>query len=96
VDKQNSVASNNRGNIMNRKEVLKKVNSIFRDVFDDKNLTITDDTTANDIEEWDSLIHITLISTIEEEFGIKFEMSDIVKFENVGDMVDAICDKVCK
>lgn len=81
---------------MNRKEVLKKVNSIFRDVFDDKNLTITDDTTANDIEEWDSLIHITLISTIEEEFGIKFEMSDIVKFENVGDMVDAICDKVCK
>ena len=81
---------------MNRKEVLKKVNNIFRDVFDDKNLNITDDTTANDIEEWDSLIHITLISTIEEEFGIKFEMSDIVKFENVGDMVDAICDKVCK
>lgn len=84
------------GESMNREEVMKRVTDVFRDVFDDKNLTISDDTTANDIEDWDSLTHITLISSVEEEFGIKFEMADIVKFEKVGDMVDAICDKVCK
>lgn len=81
---------------MNREQVMKKVNDVFKDVFDDKTLMITDNTTASDIEDWDSLTHITLISSIEEEFGIKFEMADIVKFENVGDMVDAICEKVCK
>ena len=81
---------------MSREEVLKSVNDIFRDVFDDKNLQITDETTANDIEDWDSLTHITLIATIEEELGVKFEMVDIVKFENVGDMVNAICEKLCK
>ena len=81
---------------MSREEVLKRVNDIFRDVFDDKNLQITDETTANDIEDWDSLTHITLIATIEEELGVKFEMVDIVKFENVGDMVNAICEKLCK
>ena len=81
---------------MSREEVLKRVNDIFRDVFDDKNLQITDETTANDIEDWDSLTHITLIATIEEELGVKFEMVDIVKFENVGDMVNAICEKLCR
>ena len=81
---------------MGREEVLKRVNDIFRDVFDDKNLQITDETTANDIEDWDSLTHITLIATIEEELGVKFEMVDIVKFENVGDMVNAICEKLCR
>ena len=81
---------------MRRDEVLKRINGIFKDIFDDKNLVITDESTANDIEAWDSLTHITLISTIEEEFDIKFEMADIVKFENVGDMVDAICEKICR
>ena len=79
---------------MSREEVLEKVNTVFRDVFDDEGLVITDNTTANDIADWDSLTHITLISAIEDEFDIKFEMSDIVKFKNVGDMVDAICDKI--
>lgn len=78
---------------MNREEVLKKVNDVFKDVFDDKNLAISDVTTANDIEDWDSLTHITLIAAIEEELDVKFEMADIVKFENVGDVVDAILKK---
>ncbi|MBR3288611.1 MAG: acyl carrier protein [Lachnospiraceae bacterium] len=81
---------------MNRDEILKKVNDVFKDVFDDKNLVISDETTANDIDDWDSLTHITLIAAIEEELGVKFEMADIVKFKNVGDMVDAICEKICK
>ena len=81
---------------MSREEILKKVNEVFADVFDDKSLVISDSTTAADIEDWDSLMHITLISSIEEEFGIKFEMAEVVSFKNVGDMVDAICKKVCK
>lgn len=81
---------------MSREEVLKKVNEVFKDVFDDKDLIVTNDTTANDIEDWDSLMHITLISSIEEELGIKFEMAEVVGFNNVGDMVDAIYKKICK
>ncbi len=81
---------------MSREEVIAKVTNVFRDIFDDNNLTINDKTTANDIEGWDSLTHITLISTIAEEFGINFDMSDVVKFENVGDMIDSIMGKLCK
>ena len=81
---------------MSREEVLKKVNEVFSDVFDNKSLVISDSTTAADIEDWDSLMHITLISSIEEEFGIKFEMAEVVSFNNVGDMVDTICKKLCK
>lgn len=81
---------------MSREEILKKVNEVFADVFDDKSLVISDNTTAADIEDWDSLMHITLISSIEEELGIKFEMAEVVNFNNVGDMVSAICKKVCK
>ena len=81
---------------MSREEVIAKVTNVFRDIFDDNNLTINDKTTANDIEGWDSLTHITLISTIAEEFGINFDMSDVVKVENVGDMIDSIMGKLCK
>ncbi len=81
---------------MNREEVLKKVNEIFKEIFDNEDLVITDSTTANDIDEWDSLTHITLISTVAEEFGINFDMADVVKFQNVGDMVDSIMEKLCK
>ena len=51
---------------MERNEIMEKVTSVFRDVFDDEELVITDSTTAADIEDWDSLTHITLISAIEE------------------------------
>ena len=81
---------------MSREEILKKVNEVFVDVLDDKSLVVSDSTNAADIENWDSLMHITLISSIEEEFNMKFEMAEVVGFNNVGDMVDAICKKVCK
>ena len=81
---------------MKRSEVEKKVTDIFREIFDDKTLVINDETTANDIEGWDSLMHINLIASIEEEFNISFDMSDVISFNNVGDMIDAICKKICK
>ena len=73
-------------------EIFEKLNEIFRDVFDDDSITVTDSTSAADIEDWDSLTHITLISEVEEEFGIKFAMKDVIGMQNVGEMVDIIME----
>ena len=56
---------------MTREEVYERLNAVFRDVFDDKELTVNDETTAADVDGWDSLIHITLIDAVEEEFDIR-------------------------
>lgn len=79
---------------MTREEVLEKVMDIIRDVFDDEEIEVTDNTVASDVEGWDSLMHITLIGTIEDEFDIKFAMKDIVGLKNVGQLVDVIVDQV--
>ena len=75
---------------MTREEVFSKLNEVFRDVFDDEDITVTETTSAADIEDWDSLSHITLIGTIEDEFDIKFAMKDVVKMKNVGELVNNI------
>ncbi|MBO5526192.1 MAG: acyl carrier protein [Clostridia bacterium] len=75
---------------MERSEVFERLNEIFRDVFDDENITVTEETTSSDIEDWDSLTHITLISEIEDEFDMKFAMKEVVGMKNVGEMVDII------
>ena len=77
---------------MERADIFKKINEIFVDVFDDDSIVIDENTSAADIEDWDSLTHITLISTIEEEFGIKFQMKDVIGMKNVGEMVDIIME----
>lgn len=79
---------------MTREEVFEKINEVFRDVFEDDDITVTDETTANDIDDWDSLEHINLINAIEEEFDIKFNMGQIVSMKNVGEMVDIILEKI--
>ena len=72
---------------MERNEIFERVTNVFRDVFDDEELAITDETTAADIEDWDSLTHITLISAIEDEFGYKFGMKEVLQLKNVGEMI---------
>lgn len=79
---------------MNREEVLEKVADVIRDVFDDEDIVVTDNTVANDVDGWDSLMHITLIGTIEDEFDVKFAMKDVVGMENVGQMVDLIMEQL--
>lgn len=74
---------------MNRQEIFKKLNEVFSDVFDE-DIVVTDATTSADIAEWDSLTHITLISEIEDTFGIKFSMKDVLGMANVGEMADII------
>lgn len=79
---------------MNREEVFEKLNEVFRDVFDDESIVVTDTTTANDIEDWDSLEHINLIVAIENKFNIKFKMSEVTGLKNVGEMVDVIIGRI--
>ncbi len=79
---------------MSREEVYERLNAVFADVFDDEELTVKDETTAADVDGWDSLMHITLIDAVEEEFDISFDMKTIVKLKNVGEMVDVICQEL--
>lgn len=79
---------------MSREEVYEQLNEVFRDVFDDEDITVNDATTADDIEDWDSLEHINLIVAVEKKFNIKFNMGEVNKFKNVGEMVDAIIAKM--
>lgn len=75
---------------MSREEVFVKLNEVFRDVFDDESITVTQTTTADDIEEWDSLEHINLLAAVEQEFSMKFNMGQVVSMKNVGEMADII------
>jgi len=79
---------------MERQTIFKKLNEIFIDVLDLDEVELTDATNANDIEEWDSLSHIQLIVAIEKSFGIKFTSLEIMKWKNVGEMVNSIEEKI--
>ena len=79
---------------MSREEVFTRLNEVFRDVFDDESITVNDSTTADDIEDWDSLEHINLIAAVEQEFGMKFTMGQVVSMKNVGEMVDIIISRI--
>ncbi len=79
---------------MTKEEVYSGLHEVFRDVFDDEYITITDATTADDIEDWDSLMHITLVVAVEKKFGVKFSVGEANHFQNVGEMADAIRKQV--
>lgn len=78
-----------------RDEVFQTLNDLFADVFDlDDGIVLQEATTAESIEEWDSLSHIRLIVSIEREYSIKFSNAEIEGFKSVGDLVDSILVKV--
>ncbi|MDE6580595.1 MAG: acyl carrier protein [Ruminiclostridium sp.] len=74
-------------------EIFERLNGVFRDVFDDDSITVSEDTTANDIEDWDSLNHITLIDAVESEFGVRFTMGEVSGMKNVGEMAQIIKER---
>ena len=74
---------------MTEQAIFQKLSEIFSDVFDE-DIVVTAQTTASDVEQWDSLTHITLISEVEDAFGFKFSMKDVLGMKNVGEMVDII------
>jgi acyl carrier protein len=80
--------------MMQQEEIYKRLTAIFRDVFDDDTLVATPELTAADVKDWDSVNHITLVVSIEQEFGIKFKTAELEKMKNVGQMVEQIEKKM--
>ena len=79
---------------MARDEVFKVVQNIFRDIFDIEDLIINNQTNADEIEDWDSLNHILLVSSIEKEFKIKFALGELVEIKDVGSMINMMIEKI--
>ena len=79
---------------MQKEEILKGVQDIFIDVLEDDDIVLNYNTTADDIEDWDSLNNILLIVEIEKKFKLKFKLEEIHSFKNVGEMCDYIFNKV--
>lgn len=78
---------------MTREQIFEALNEVFRDLFDDEAINVTDTTTAAEIEDWDSLEHINLIVAVEKKFGMKFSMGEVNKMKNVGEMADLILQR---
>lgn len=75
---------------MSKDEIYLRLNNVFREVFDDDSLTINEGMTSADVEDWDSLTHIMLITAVEREFGLRFDMKTVLTMENIGEMVSVI------
>ena len=78
---------------MEKQEILNQVQEIFRDVLDNEDIVLTSESTADDIEEWDSLSHIQLVVAVEKHFNVKFTSKEILAWNNVGEMVESIASK---
>ena len=86
---------------MTRSEILEKVIEICKDVFEDDDLILTESSSSSDVEDWDSLSHLSLISDVEDEFSIKLTLDEISNSKNLGELVSAIMrhikgEKVCR
>lgn len=79
---------------MNEQEVLSALKPIFRDMFDDDGIELTADTTAEDIEGWDSLAHVSLIVAAEQRFGVKFRTAELDSLHDVGHFAQLISKKL--
>ena len=79
---------------MDGREIFARLNKVFQEVFDDPSIRLTPQTTADDIEDWDSLEHINLIVAVERHFGMKFSMGEVTGMKNVGAMADLIAERV--
>ncbi|MDL2209553.1 acyl carrier protein [Desulfovibrio sp. OttesenSCG-928-O18] len=77
-----------------REEIRNRLNQVFQDVFDDDTLEIADHTSAADIDEWDSLMHVTLIVASEREFGLQLNAAEIGRLKNVGELLDLLNEKL--
>ena len=75
---------------MNEQQIFDTVQNIFRENFDDDSIVLTRETTADDIEDWDSLEQINLLTAIGDQFGIKFTLDDVRDLSNVGDILDLV------
>jgi acyl carrier protein len=78
---------------MDTNEILNQVQEIFHDQLDDESIILTSETTADEVEDWDSLNHIMLVVAIEKHFNVKFTSNEILSWKNVGEMMKCIQEK---
>ena len=79
---------------MNRNEIIEKLTAIFHEVFNDNTIVLRDDMTAKDVERWDSLTHMLMITKVEEAFGVKFKLKELNKLKMVGDLLSNLESKL--
>ena len=79
---------------MERTEIIEKLTAVFHEVFNDNNIVLSDEMTAKDVENWDSLTHMLMITKVEETFGIKFKLKELNKLKIVGDLINTIETKL--
>ena len=79
---------------MERSEILKRVEQIFREELGKDDIVLNDETTAEDVEGWDSLSHVQLVAVMEDAFGIEFSSREILSWDNVGDLINTIEKKI--
>jgi acyl carrier protein len=75
---------------MENQEILKTINSIVRELLNNNEINISEQTTAKDVDGWDSLTNINIITAIEEHFKIRFKLKEILGFKNIGDICNLI------
>ena len=78
---------------MDRDQITHQLTTVFRDTFENATLELSDDLTASDVDNWDSLTHMVLIGNIEKHFGIKFKLKDLNKMNTVGDLISTVGQK---
>jgi acyl carrier protein len=79
---------------MTESEILERLTTVFRAIFDDPKLVISDATTADDVADWDSISHVNLIAAVEKSFNVSFKIKEIKSLANVGDFVQLIATRV--
>lgn len=76
--------------------LLLEVQEVFRSVFDQRDLVITRESSASNVDNWDSLTHITLVAAIERRFKVRFALGELEELKNVGDLLDLVEAKLVK
>ena len=79
---------------MEKTAIIEKLTAVFHEVFNDNNIVLRDDMTAKDVENWDSLTHMLMITKVEENFSIKFKLKELNKLKMVGDLISVIESKL--
>lgn len=79
---------------MSREEILDQVALVFADTLDEENVKLTESSTADEVEGWDSLTHVQLVVAVEKKFKIRFSSKEIQSWKNVGEMIDSISSKL--
>lgn len=79
---------------LSRTAVLRQVNEVLAAVVDKSDLVVDEDTTAGDVQGWDSLAHTTFIAAVEKRFAVKFTLREVMRFKNIGDLCTLVCSKL--